>query len=1088
MAQNSQELVFTSITKKEGLPNEFIQDITKDSLGFIWFATREGLCRYEGPNKLKIFTKDSLNQNGLQSDIIRTLFCDSNGMLWIGTTYGGISKYDPNTDIWQTYRYNANDSTSLSHDEILSIYEDSHKQIWVGTEKGLNLYSNKHDNFTRLNLDPKSKEPKTILSIMEDDKGWIWVGTWGDGLYMLSENHKQSEQSYIIRNLRPFEDKSSLNIWSMLQDSEGRYWLGSHGGGLILMHMPNVNPFSPSDINWRPTFHRYAHTNEFTTGLSNNAIHSIAEDQFKNLWIATVYGLHKISSHQIPPLNTVEQQVIHFDSYQEDAFHVSAIISNNITKIKIDDSGLIWIATNKGVSQYNWVGNQFKNQFVANRLGDLKNNSSIAIDTTGHVWLATNNALRKYWFTNESLPEAEPYDMSQLIGEYISSINMIKDHLYVATEEGINIIQVYENRVSKFAFPDWLKVNFEHLEITCLEIDDAKNLWLGSKKGLIKVDHATKEFSLFEHNTEDSETLSDNSVNDILKDKNGNVWVATYDGLNKIINPDDKDKIQFEKYFYNVDNPEIGLVSNAIMSLSESDGFLYIATLSGLCKYDYNENTFIQLNSKNNGFEITSMEHSDNDEIWMGTESGIVAFNKNTNEYTHFEKEAGLIEASFRLGSSTKHRDGFLFYTNKSSIIYFNPKTLKRQRSLPPVYVTGVEKMNPKGINNLDALQLNKIELQPNDFRLSVKFSSLNYQPNKKHQIAYKLDGFEENWNYVGTEQEAVYTNLKPKEYTFLLKASDNYGNWAEVGDSLTIIKKPALRETWWFWCLLFLGTFSLVYAIVRWYINKIKQHNENLQSINLDLNREIQQRKTAEDKLKENNDDLIRSNKDLEQFAYVASHDLKEPLRVISNFSGLISRRHMDQFDKTALTYIDHIKNSAKRLTTLVDNLLSFSMVGQKDFEYVQIDLNQLVDEKIMDLNNAINNNQVIVKKEKLPKIKAEKTQIGIVFFNLINNAIKFNSNENPQVQISEVVSDDPQYWKFCVSDNGIGIEEKYKSKIFDIFQKLHGKEEYEGTGIGLSICKKIINNHKGEIWFDSIPKQGTKFYFTIKKDLGKS
>jgi len=153
LGQTEQDIVFTSITKKEGLPNEYIHDIVKDSSGFVWFATREGLCRYEGPNRIKIFSKDSTNQDGLQSDIIRSLYCDTKGVLWVGTTYGGLSKFQPRTNTWETYRFDSNDSNSLSHDEVLKIYEDSRGQIWIGTEKGLNLYSPEENNFTRIDLD-----------------------------------------------------------------------------------------------------------------------------------------------------------------------------------------------------------------------------------------------------------------------------------------------------------------------------------------------------------------------------------------------------------------------------------------------------------------------------------------------------------------------------------------------------------------------------------------------------------------------------------------------------------------------------------------------------------------------------------------------------------------------------------------------------------------------------------------------------------------------------------------------------------------------------------------------------------------------
>jgi len=256
------------------------------------------------------------------------------------------------------------------------------------------------------------------------------------------------------------------------------------------------------------------------------------------------------------------------------------------------------------------------------------------------------------------------------------------------------------------------------------------------------------------------------------------------------------------------------------------------------------------------------------------------------------------------------------------------------------------------------------------------------------------------------------------------------------------------------------------------------------LKEYNYNLNTEIASRKKAEQKLQEFNHELKRSNKDLEQFAYVASHDLKEPLRVIAGFSNLLEKSNKDKNNKKELKYIDYINDGIDRMTNLINSLLTYSRVGQKDTLYETFDLQELIQGKVTDLSQLIEDKNALVKIGKLPKIVGQKEQIGMVFYNLINNAIKFNTKKQPTVLVKQEEGDNT-YWKFSVKDNGIGIEPQYEEQIFGIFKRLHNKNEFEGTGIGLSVCQKIIFRHRGKIWLESELGKGTTFFFTIKRNL---
>jgi len=227
----------------------------------------------------------------------------------------------------------------------------------------------------------------------------------------------------------------------------------------------------------------------------------------------------------------------------------------------------------------------------------------------------------------------------------------------------------------------------------------------------------------------------------------------------------------------------------------------------------------------------------------------------------------------------------------------------------------------------------------------------------------------------------------------------------------------------------------------------------------------EIVRQRTQE--LNEFNMELQQSNNDLGQFAYIASHDMKEPLRIIGNFAGLLSRKYKGKLDKSADEYIFFIEDGIKRMSALMDSLLTYSQVGKKEIELSKANLNNILFAKLHD------------------QIYCEKDQIGMVFFNLINNGIKFNKSERPIIKV-KVHDDAPEgFWKFSVSDNGIGILPEFQSQIFEIFRKLHSKQEYEGTGIGLALTQKIVMRHGGTIKVLSIPAEGTTFVFTIAKAI---
>jgi light-regulated signal transduction histidine kinase (bacteriophytochrome)/HAMP domain-containing protein len=252
--------------------------------------------------------------------------------------------------------------------------------------------------------------------------------------------------------------------------------------------------------------------------------------------------------------------------------------------------------------------------------------------------------------------------------------------------------------------------------------------------------------------------------------------------------------------------------------------------------------------------------------------------------------------------------------------------------------------------------------------------------------------------------------------------------------------------------------------------LHRLEQENKEVNNF---LEKKVRQR-TAE---------MENKNKELEQFAYVASHDLQEPLRTISGFVDLLQKEYRDKLDGNGEKYIAYLSQASDRMKTLIKDLLDYSRIGREK-QARPIDCNMLIEEVLADLGKIIRESSAQISSGDLPSLYAYPTELKLLFQNLIANAIKFRHRDRlPQLSVTAV--QEKNHWKFAIRDNGIGIERQFLERIFIIFQRLHTRDQYEGSGIGLAHCKKIVQLHEGAIWAESEPGKGTAFFFTISNDL---
>lgn len=288
----------------------------------------------------------------------------------------------------------------------------------------------------------------------------------------------------------------------------------------------------------------------------------------------------------------------------------------------------------------------------------------------------------------------------------------------------------------------------------------------------------------------------------------------------------------------------------------------------------------------------------------------------------------------------------------------------------------------------------------------------------------------------------------------------------------------------------------SKVNAFVELFRQKeqVRRQAEVLTRVNCDLEEAIVERRNAEtlleklnadleERVAERTEQLARSNESLRQFANIASHDLQEPLRMVQGYSQLLLRRYKDKLDADAIEFITFINNGVERMQTLIQDVLNHSYVSNCNTYFSRVDINELVQTVLSDLESTIKESYAKITQDELPVISADGPQLKQLFQNLISNAIKFRSKTAPQIHISAKL--DGESWVFSVKDNGIGLESEYREQIFEMFKRLHSRATYPGNGMGLAICKQIVEAHHGQIWVESEPSEGSVFYFTIKADV---
>ncbi len=1076
---------FEHISLIDGLSQGNIQCILQDSRGFMWFGSGDGLNKYDGYT-ITTFKYNEQNPNSISNSFIKSLAEDKNGNLWIATLGGGVCLYDRNKELFTQLKHNPNNTNSISTNITNSILVDKQGMIWIGTIGGLDMYDPVKKTFLHykhLPLESNSLSDSHVRQVFEDKQGNIWACTLSGGLNLL--NKKSGTFTSFKNNKNDIKSIGGNNVYTMFEDSKNRIWVGLIDKGLDLFDRASG------------TFTHFTHSDNNPNSLSANIVFSINEDAESNLWIGTENGGLTIFNYNEGT----------FKTFKNDEVDKESISNNSTYAIYRDTKNNMWLGNfAEGVDLVNTDNNNFAHYKHMLQTNSLSNNHVLSIfeDSKKNIWIGTDGGgLNLFDPTNGNFTHYlhQQNNAQSICGNYVTiSCEDSEGNIWVGTwGDGLTIFNTASNTFKHFKNEIGNAGSLSNNNVWKIFKDKENNMWVGTYGGGLNLLNADKNsFTRYNYSYSKSGAISSDNVLNIFEDSDGLLWICTQ---NAGINSFDKKTKLFTTYLHSDKKNSIS-DNNATTVLEGSDKNIWITTRMGLNMFNKKTNHFT-VYTKANGLpdnSIASILEDNNKNFWMGTNTGIACFNLLTKKIKNYTKSDGLQAREFKQHASCKSAAGIMYFGGNNGFNQFAPEKIKKIIFDPSLVITNFQIFNkevPIVSENNSSSPLKKsitetktITLPYNSSVFSFEFASLNYTPDNKKKYLYKLEGFDKDWNEAGKARMATYTNLNPGTYVFKVKGLNNEGNWSLNIVSIEIIIKPPFWLTWWFKTFMLILFIAGIFGIDQ-YRNKLitsqkiklqQQVAKQTEQLLL-LAQEEHIARTAAEKAIVNtklaNKELKIKNRELEQFAYVASHDLQEPLRTTSGFVDLLQKQYKGKLDDKADKYLNFIADASYRMRVLIKDLLEFSRIGNKA-EFTIVDCNIILNNLLSDIAAAIQDSNASIKFEQMPILMGYPTEIKLLFQNLIVNAIKFRKkNIAPIISISAEKKE--SFWEFAVSDNGIGIEKEHNERIFDIFQRLHTRTEYEGSGIGLSHCKKIVELHNGKIWVSSTPGLGSTFYFTI-------
>lgn len=1034
------KLRFMQKPSPEMLVSNEVQKVYQDRNGFIWLATRNGLCQYDGYKvttyKSNMYMPDILTNNNIlcvQEDTLHNL--------WIGTQ-DGLNVMNLETGHIRKYVYPA-----IPNNLVSCLLITSENQVWIGTDGGLCRYEAERDSFVVYDGKQTGGMLKSgaIKSLYEDADGDIWIGLWAGGLYRYSV----SEDKFYA--YPAIGERNSPHV--IFEDSERNIWIGTWGDGLYrLKHPKNFSCLE---------YVLYRHRPNDEKSLVDDIIYAIEEDPHTHsIWVGTRMGLSILPSSR-------SKQFINYMPRRSPYY----IPSDEVNSIISDASGNMWIATIGGGV---WMTTTKGSNFHSNTLDYLVSGAlavsvrSLFADRNGNLWagIGTLGLACKKKEADKFVPSSCLPEFSSLsLGNTVTSIMQRKGDksIWFGCSGGI-VVLPYQGKAY------WLEFQRGSM-IEALYEDSKENCWIGTRTSLNVQRADGKFFHWSGVNFEDGTFARDLNVKDFIEDGDGSWWIATsnYGLIHVNGNLEDATSLRFCNY--SVSNGR--LMTNTVLCLyMDSRQRLWVGTEGGgLYLYDRKEKRFVPKSQEYAipGDMVASMEEDGKGNLWLGTNEGLIklsGLDKNPVVRIYAVND-GLLDKFFIAKSSCKYGHELLF-GNYKGYNSFVPDEIEETHGEIPLAITDIRIHNrslssyPQEVRNrLSAItpvftEELVIPYIYNNF--SIEFAALTYLNPNSNKYAFQLQGFDDGWQYVdATHRVAYYNNLETGKYTFLLKATDENGVWGNRIRKLTVTVLPPFWETWWAYLIYTLAVVAIGWGLYRAMRKRMLLRNE------LHL-REVEKA------------EIEKLNHAKLQFFTNITHELLTPLTVLTASVEELKREAPVYEPKYKLMMVN-----INRLIRLLQQILEFrkAETGNLKLKVSQGDLASFIRRSVDAFVPLLKKKGIKVNLSCCPVpfiVYFDSDKFDKILYNLLSNAAKYNL---PDETVSiELVRLNDREAQLTVKDNGPGIAKEAQKDLFKRFYEgNYRKFNTIGTGIGLSLVNDLVHLHHGSIRVESEEGKGAAF-----------
>ncbi len=1100
--QEPQTLPFECLSSELGLSQNMITCLMQDDKGFLWVGTKDGLNRFDG-YRFIVYRHNPFDSTSISNNYINDLVQDRQGRVWV-STYKGLNLFDREQETFQHIFPDAAHGRDLSSEKILSLMVDQQGLIWLNTDDyalhvlempatSRNAADLKIKRIKQLKNEADSLVNVVSAKLFQDKNGIYWMLS-PNGLFRITAS--ADKKSYAISKKFPeVKDPAWRKTLETLDEAQNRFFRMGRGknGSIWIVCADKIGQWDAGAGAWHcyplvpdPNTDSHFSWDKKDMQFSWNEVFELLEDAHGEVWISFITGLMNFN-----PANG-KHLIFTSGNNPDNPVHSG-------TGPLLEDQGkVMWIGTKgHGLLKLNRNAERFARKMPDRRMNLLYRGESlraICKTSNGQIWVSPSGmCLYSFDPVSNTIRPVQTTDIRLRKESVLTIFEGAPGTLWLGGSIGLLKITGWDKGDARIAGqylpnPGSDRPKFNYVWKVIAGKDGA--LWAVTSTNLCRFDPAGEKFTCFPYLPEKNLTILNNEFPTLFQDNTGILWIGTSEGLLRF----DPAAPGFRHFQNDPKNPA-SLSQNTVKSImadpAEPGRYLWIGTGGGgLSRFDREKETFENFTEKDGlpDMVVYAILPDASGNLWMSTNKGLSVYNPKNHRFRNFNEKDGLQNLEFNSASYFRSNDGQLFFGGIRGFNAFYPQDmLAINAHVPPVVFIDFKLSNKSVSLKTEKSPLTKaipwaeeIVLGYEDKSLSFEFAALDFADPSQNRFAYKMEGFDEDWQEAGTSNTATYTNLPHGTYDFRVRGANNDGLWNEQGASLRIVVLPPWWRTWW----AYFG-YAMVVGGFLYFIRRKEKQEQKLQY-------RLQMEQAEALRLKE-------LNEAKSVFLSTVSHELRTPLTSIMGFSKIIKKRLTERIlpntnlkdpkvEHAAAQVMDNLEivvSESERLTHLINEVLDLAKIdaGKVEWQHGPVEIDAVIERAIASTAVLFDHKDLRLVKtvdEHLPVVYGDKDRLIQVLVNLLSNAAKFT--EKGGVQCSARLRQNEI--EVRIADTGIGIAQKDLDQIFDKFKQVGDDtltDKPQGTGLGLPICKEIVGHHGGRIWVESEIGKGSTFCFTL-------